>query len=139
VRTALDTNVISAIWSAERSAEAILELLGVARAEGALVIAAPVYAELLAYPKMTPEKLEGFLDGGWIEADFSLNQDVWREAGLRFARYASRLRLSKDGQPRLLTDFVIGAHALLQAERLMTLDVTRYRRDFPEIKLITIS
>jgi predicted nucleic acid-binding protein len=37
---------------------------------------------------------------------------------------------------RLLADFIIGSHALAQADRLMTLDPKRYRQDFPELKLI---
>jgi len=36
----------------------------------------------------------------------------------------------------LLVDFLIGAHALVQADRLMTLDAKRYQRDFPELKII---
>jgi hypothetical protein len=37
---------------------------------------------------------------------------------------------------RLLADLVIGAHALIHADRLMTLDPARYRHDFPEFKLV---
>jgi predicted nucleic acid-binding protein len=139
VRTALDTNVISALWSAELSAKALSDALGAARAEGEVVIAAPVYAELLGYPGMTTEDLEQFLRAGCVAVDFELTPQVWREAGRRFARYASRRRHSKAGQPqRLLADFIIGSHAMLHADRLLTLDVTRYRRDFPELRAITI-
>jgi predicted nucleic acid-binding protein len=139
VITALDTNVISAIWSAELSAKAVSKALAAARAEGGLVIAAPVYAELLAYPKMTTEDLDQFLRGGRVDVEFDLDRRVWAEAGLRFSRYAARRRHSRADQPqRLLADFIIGAHALLHADRLLTLDVARYRRDFPQLRLITI-
>jgi predicted nucleic acid-binding protein len=140
VRTALDTNVISAIWSAELAARAVSEALEAASAEGGLVIAAPVYAELLAYPRMTTQDLDQFLGGGSVDVDFDLSPQVWRESGERFSRYASRRRRSNAGQPqRLFADFIIGAHALLQADRLMTLDANRYRREFPELRLITIA
>jgi predicted nucleic acid-binding protein len=42
------------------------------------------------------------------------------------------------GPPRrLLVDFVIGAHALLRADRLLTLDTSLYKQDFPDLKIIT--
>ena len=44
VRTAVDTNVISALWSREPLAGHMSTLLGQAHGAGALVIAAPVYA-----------------------------------------------------------------------------------------------
>jgi predicted nucleic acid-binding protein len=36
---------------------------------------------------------------------------------------------------RLLADFIIGSHALVHADRFMTLDPKRYAREFPELKL----
>ena len=37
---------------------------------------------------------------------------------------------------RLLVDFIIAAHALLRADRLMTLDASRYARDFPRLCMV---
>jgi len=137
MRTAIDTNVLSALWSKEPLASQVARNLGDARAEGGLVVGAPVYAELLAYPKATESFVNGFLADTGIVVDFEFQQRVWLEAGRRFARYAKRRRRSAhQGPKRLLADFIIGSHALAQADRFMTLDPKRYKRDFPELKLI---
>jgi len=112
----------------------IIEALG---EEGGLVISGPVFAELLAYPKLKLDFLDQFLADEEIEIDFDLSEEIWREAGLRFARYSVRRRLSKGGLARrLLADFMIGAHALLRADRLLTFDARRYARDFPELNIV---
>src|SRR6266571_7227323 len=137
MRTAIDTNGVSAPWSKEPSASDIARNLGNAKAEGGLVVSGPVYAELLASPKATESFVNDFLADTGIAVDFAFQQPVWVEAGRRFARYAKRRRRSAhQGPKRLLADFIIGAHALEHADRFMTLDPKRYTRDFPELKLI---
>ena len=136
MRTAIDTNVVSALWSGEALAAQIATKLGNAKTEGGLVVGGPVYAELLAYPKATESFLNSFLADTGIDVDFEFQRSVWIEAGRRFARYAKRRRSAQQDPKRLLADFLIGAHALTQADRLMTLDPKRYKQDFPELKLI---
>jgi predicted nucleic acid-binding protein len=137
MRTALDTNIISALWSGESSAPAILSKLQRMRSEGGLIVSAPVYAELFAYPGASKRFLDSFFAETHVEVDFHLEQSVWERAGERFARYAARRPISASGGPkRLLADFLIGAHALLHADRLLTLDAGRYKRDFPELRLL---
>jgi predicted nucleic acid-binding protein len=137
MQTALDTNILSAILSSEPAAAAIARQLNHARAEGALLLAPAVYSELLAHPNVSESLLNRFLEDTGVAVDFLLTRAVWVEAGRRFARYARRRR-SGHGQPkRLLADFIIGAHALLQADRLITLDPARYKQDFPELKLLS--
>jgi predicted nucleic acid-binding protein len=137
MRTSLDTNVLSAVWSREAGSDRLVAQLGEARQAGALLISGVVYAELLAYPNATEEFVHGFLDQTGIVLDLKLQDAVWMEAGRRFARYAARRRRSKEGsEKRLLADFLVGAHALLQADRLMTLDPGRYKKDFPELRLV---
>lgn len=137
MRTAIDTNVVSALWSKEPAAGRIGVELGNARNEGGLVVGAPVYAELLAYPGATEAFVNDFLADTGIVVDFALSEDVWLEAGRRFARYAKRRRKATSKSPRrLLADFVVGAHAMKQANRLMTLDPQRYQQDFSELKLV---
>jgi predicted nucleic acid-binding protein len=136
MRTAIDTNVLSALWSKEPAAPDIARNLAHAKSEGGLVVSAPVYAELLAYPKATEAFVNGFLSDTGIDVDFGLEQSVWIEAGRRFARYAQRRRRATRQSPkRLLADFVIGSHALARADRFMTLDPHRYKRDFPDLRL----
>lgn len=137
MRTAIDTNVLSALWSKEPSASVIARNLGSAKADGGLVVSGPVYAELLAYPKATESFVNDFLADTGIAVDFEFGKPVWVEAGRRFARYAKRRRRSaRQGAKRLLADFIIGSHALAQADRFMTLDPKRYARDFPELRLV---
>ena len=138
--SAVDTNVISALWSKEPAAVGMTELLFSARQEGGLVICAPVYAELLAYPGATKTFVDTFLHDTRIEIQVNLSFEVWARAGDAFSAYAARRRQNRAGQPkRLLVDFVVGAHALLQTDRLLTLDGNRYLTAYPELKLLPAS
>lgn len=137
MRTALDTNILSALWSKEAVAAAVAANLGAAKATGAVLVSAPVYAELLAHSTLPEAAINDFFGETGISVDFELSSEVWLDVGHRYAKYAARRRRTlAQGPKRLLADFIIGAHALFQADCLMTLDPQRYRRDFPELKLI---
>lgn len=137
MRTALDTNVLSALWSGEPSSRGLESILFKARSEGGLVICAPVYCELLAYPSATRKFVQEFLGETAIFVDFVLDEQVWQGAANAFVAYAQRRRRSRGGSPkRMLVDFVVAAHALLRADRLMTLDASRYRSDFPKLHIV---
>jgi predicted nucleic acid-binding protein len=111
--------------------------LSKARAEGGLVVSAPVFVELSAIPTGTPQRVEKLLEEMNIAVDFDLGEDVWRMAATSFAAYAIRRRRSGGGSPkRLPADFVIASHALLRADRLMTRDTNHYLLDFPNLRLI---
>jgi hypothetical protein len=85
---------------------------------------------------MTPSILEQLLAETDVSADFETGHEIWNEAGLRYCRYSARRRKSGAGAPRrLLADFVIGAHALLRADCLVTFDTAGYRHDFPELRI----
>lgn len=137
MRTALDTNVISRLWSSAESRPGLSSLLGKWRAEGGLVIAGAVYTELLAYPGIKRAQVDAFLSDVGIELDCDLGRDIWTLAGEVFAAYAARRLRSGGGEAkRLLTDFIIGAHAQIAADRLATLNPSRYRAAFPTLTLI---
>ena len=137
MRTAIDTNVISIIWSGDSPAAEVANSLGRAAKEGALVISAPVYVELMAHPQATHDLMDHFLANTRVDLDFLLDEAVWRETAQRYANYARRRRKSGGGDAkRFLADFVIGAHAHLCADRLFTLDPDRFAKDFPDLQLI---
>ena len=136
MRTALDTNILSLFWSGGPSAPTVAAQLSQARAQGALAISAPVFVELAAIPTGNPRRVETLLREMNIAADFDLGEDVWRLAATSFAAYAARRRHSGGGRPKHLpADFLIAAHALLKADRLVTLDANRYVADFPQLRL----
>ena len=137
MKTAIDSNVISSIWSNEPTARTLVEKLNQARSSGSLVIAPVVFAELHAHPRVDLARMAQLLESAEIEVDFDGQEAVWREAGLRFARYAARRRQATGAEPRdILADYFIGAHALLQADCLVTTDKRVYRVDFPELMLV---
>ncbi|MER3482079.1 MAG: hypothetical protein C4332_01830 [Meiothermus sp.] len=133
VITALDTNVIVSLWSrkANEPARTVLEK---SRAQGPLVICPPVYTELLASGR-TRKWIDDFLNDVGIEIDWNVEEVSWVEAGLVFADYAVRRKRGGGDQPRrILVDFFIGAHALYQADRLVTAD-NWYSTIFPRLRL----
>ena len=136
MRTAIDSNIIVALWSREPTASRVASLLRSARADGTLAIAAPVWTELHAAPGATPEFVDRFLNDTGIEVDFDLDERVWRRTSEANRAYAARRRASAGGEPkRLLVDFLIGAHACERADRLLTLDPQRYRQAFDDLRI----
>ncbi|MGC2110453.1 MAG: type II toxin-antitoxin system VapC family toxin [Candidatus Korobacteraceae bacterium] len=135
--TAIDTNVIIALWDREISvrtrAQAALDL---ALDSGSLVVAAPVFAELMAAPGRNEKFLESFFADTGIAIDWMLDEAVWRAAGEAFRTYASRRRKQGDlGPRRILADFVIGAHAFISGYLLLTFDTKLYSAAFPGLRL----
>jgi predicted nucleic acid-binding protein len=137
LRTALDTNVISGLWSAGPLAPRVATLLARCRHEGGLAISGAVYAELLAHPRASIEFVNAFLRDAEIAIDFELGAAAWELAGLTFAAYATRRRRSSGGGPRrILADFLIGAHAQVHTDRLATLDARGYAGNFPDLPIV---
>lgn len=101
------------------------------------MVSAPVFVELSAIPTGDAQRIEKLLRAVNIAIDFDLGEDVWRLAATSFAAYVIRGRRSGGALPkRLPAEFIIAAHALLKADRLMTRDASRYSQDFPSLHLI---
>ena len=139
MKTALDTNIFSSIWMGEPSAAKVAAALEAAKLMGSLVVSPPAYSESLANPSYSEDQIHEFLRATSIAVDLPMLDTVWSEAGRRYGQYAVRRRHTAGEQPRrILADFLIGAHALLQADCLMTLDTRYYRQYFPELALYPI-
>ena len=138
--TAIDTNVVIALWDKDETlSEAAQTALETAFARGNLVVAGPVFAELIAAPGRTEKFVSSFLDETGIGVDWDLGESVWRSAGRAFQSYADRRRKQHDsGARRILADFLIGAHAHIRSYRLLTLDERLYRAAFPTLTIETI-
>jgi len=68
--TAIDTNVIGALWDQDaRLSQAAQSALDAALGRGGLIIAAPVFSELLACPGRDESFLDSFLGDTAITVD----------------------------------------------------------------------
>ena len=135
--TAIDTNVIIALWANDPALSLAAETaLEAAFRRGSLVVAAPVFAELIAAPGRTEAFVSSLLEENGIVVDWNLNEPIWRLAGRAFQAYAERRRQQRDhGTRRILADFLIGAHAHIRGYRLLSLDERLYRAAFPTLKI----
>jgi predicted nucleic acid-binding protein len=138
--TAIDTNIFVSFWdSNDASNSAVTSALEAAARLGPLVVAAPVYSELLAFPSRTAEFLDYFFADTGIVVEWNLDESIWRLAGLAFQAHASRRKAQRGSGPRkILADFLIGAHALRRGCTLLTMDERIYRTSFPRLRIAKI-
>lgn len=115
----------------------MVKLLAQARSSGSVVICGAVYAELRAHPEVVGNFVDSFLQQTSIRVDFDSGEVIWREAARCFASYAQRRRDSGGQEPkRLLMDFLVGAHAIVNADQMLSLDKNRYVTAFPELLIL---
>jgi len=138
--TAIDTNALVALWDAGDTLHvSARQALEAAFGQGNLVIAGVVYAELLAAPGQTEGFLERFCEETGIQVEWEMTEGIWRAAGRAFQGYAGRRKKQTGVTPRrVLADFLIGAHALVNGYRLLTLDDGNYRASFPRLRVVAI-
>jgi predicted nucleic acid-binding protein len=129
--TAVDTNILLDIFLPDKkfSSPSAL-LLKQAFDQGALIISEVVYAELV--PQF---KERALLDRVLATLNISLSA-LDREsaylAGEKWALY----KQSGGKRDRIITDFLIGAHALVRGDRFLTRDRGFYKTYFSELVLL---
>jgi predicted nucleic acid-binding protein len=131
--TAIDTNILLDIFLPDKKfAPKSAKLLKLAYDEGALIICDIVYAELV--PQFEERQR---LDDTLRKINVSLSStdaDIAFLAGERWNLY----RKSGGIRKRIITDFLIGAHALNKAERFITRDRGFYKSYFPELQILSL-
>ena len=130
--TAVDTNILLDIFSPDKKfAQNSLKSLKAAYDQGALIICDIVYAELV--PQFERKSfLNSTLDTLSITVS-SVNKEIAFLAGEKWGLY----RKSGGKRDRIITDFLIGAHALLSAERFLTRDRGFYKTYFSDLKILS--
>jgi predicted nucleic acid-binding protein len=133
----LDTSVLIALWDDTNALNlAARRCLDRARALGQLRISAPVYGELMGHPSRTIAEIDSILSITGIDIDWRFEEAVWRAAGAAFQGFVRRRMASTGALPRrILTDFLIGAHTVVNGHTLLTLDRKHYEAAFPGIRL----
>ena len=127
--TAVDTNVLLDILiPSDQHGPQSKAWLVAAYDAGAIVVSDVVYAELV--PSFRDRAA---LDGALQEIGATLSpidSSIAYEAGLRWKRYHS----AGGSRERIITDFLIGAHALSAADVFLTRDRGFFSTYFPELK-----
>jgi hypothetical protein len=138
--TAIDSNIFIAFWDADDALNSLAKsALNSAWSRGSLVVAAPVYAELLVFPGRSEAFLDSFLKETSVSVDWEIDEAIWRTAGRAFQGYAARRKRHRESGPRrILADFLIGAHALRNGYRLLTLDSGLYKAAFLRLSVVEL-
>lgn len=126
--TAVDTRVLLDIFLPDdQHGEQSKQRLRAAYDGGAIIVCDVVYAELAAMFR-DRAALDGALQAINVSAS-PINTTIAYEAGLRWKRY----RDAGGPRKRIISDFLIGAHAVEAADAFLTRDRGFFSTYFPEL------
>jgi predicted nucleic acid-binding protein len=129
--TAIDSNILlDILLPNEKFYPASAAALEHASGAGSLVVCDLVYAELCIHFSAQHD-CDAFLQDSQIRVEA-----LSREAHFVASRSWRTYRLQGGKRTRILADFLIGAHAQVQATRLLARDRGFYRKLFPHLELI---
>ena len=129
--TAVDTNILLDVFGADpKFASASAAALRQCLAEGALITSEVVWAETATVFGDAGRFQEAMLK---LPASFA---PMTEAAAIQAAEAWRRYRASGGPRNRTAADFLIGAHALISADRILTRDRGFYRRYFTGLKIV---
>ena len=131
MKTAVDSSVLFDIVKGAPGAGAAQKAVEVALSQGSACVCAVVVAELGRY-FANEQELRDFLSDCQIDHD-PINMETALEAARIMRGYAR----NKGPRERVAPDFLIGAHAMRQADALLTSDAGFYRHYFDGLKVLT--
>ncbi len=130
MKTAVDSSVLFDLVKGAPGAAAAQTALEAALAQGSLCVCAVVVAELGRYFS-SEQDLREFLQACQIDHD-PLSMDAALEAARIMRGYAK----NKGPRERTAPDFLIGAHAIKQADALLTTDAGFFRHYFEGLRVV---
>ena len=130
MKTAVDSSVLFDLVKGAPGAAAAQTALEAALAQGSLCVCAVVVAELGRYFS-SEQDLRDFLQACQIDHD-PLNMDSALEAARIMRGYAK----NQGPRERTAPDFLIGAHAVKQADALLTTDAGFFRHYFEGLSVV---
>ncbi len=138
--SSIDSNVFISLWDVRSEVHRpARESLDRAQKAGDLVVTGCVYAELLAGQGRSASGLDDFFADTNIAIEWQMNERIWKRAGEAFHAYVVRRKRSHGQTPRrILTDFLIGAHAESNGYALLTQDQRLYRTSFPSLRVVGV-
>jgi predicted nucleic acid-binding protein len=133
---AIDSSVLIDLLGGDMGAEAAENCLRLALTRGPVVACDVVLSEVVSGLGFGAELLDALEGVGIVYSPIESRAAV--RAGEMQRRYKERRRASGDASagPRTVPDFLIGAHALLQCQALITRDQGFFRDYFKGLKVI---
>ena len=128
--TSVDTSVLLKILKRESDADLALHALENAASLGSVVVCSIVIAELGRFFKSN-ELLTSFLNDAQLTPS-PIDTTTALQAASIMRSYAK----NKGDKSRIAADFLIGAHAMTQANQLLTADTGFMRQYFATLKVI---
>ncbi len=128
---AVDSSVLLDVISNDpQFAEASATALASAAETDDVIVCDAVMAEICAYTSPMESALEAMAEFGIRFVP--VNEQAAMRAGVMYRRFRER----GGGRERLVADFLIGSHAMLQAGTLITRDAGFHRDYFKGLKII---